>query len=347
MKESAIDIIYHNFFKVTFALVLVALFFYIMLPFMISIILGGILAMALSPVLEFIMRRGFSRKTSLFIFSLLLAIAGFFPVIGFFVRGARILSERMKESDLNEMTAKLTASVQHLIDHISTIYDLDKNFVQNKFTAAIQHAGNFLAKIFSEFLSDLPLVLMTGLITLLSVYFFLKESDRIRALFDRYSFFTKKHGDRFVHVCKACCQEVFFANILTGLLQATIVSLGALLFHTGDFFLIFFLTFVLSFIPVIGAAPVAIVLTLISFVNGHIGSGIGLLVVAVITGVSDNIIRPYLGTLGEVEVHPFIGLLAVIGGVIMIGLPGLFIGPLIAALIFGALPIIAEEYFEA
>ena len=40
---------------------------------------------------------------------------------------------------------------------------------------------------------------------------------------------------------------------------------------------------------------------------------------------------------------PFIGFLAVIGGVIMLGLPGLFIGPLIVTIIFGALPIVINE----
>jgi predicted PurR-regulated permease PerM len=44
-------------------------------------------------------------------------------------------------------------------------------------------------------------------------------------------------------------------------------------------------------------------------------------------------------------VSPFIGLLAVVGGVIVMGLPGLFVGPLIASLVFGALPIIFDEYF--
>jgi predicted PurR-regulated permease PerM len=64
-----------------------------------------------------------------------------------------------------------------------------------------------------------------------------------------------------------------------------------------------------------------------------------------VAGISDNLIRPFMGTLGEVNVHPLIGLLAIIGGVIMFGLPGLFIGPLVVSLSFGALPIIIEEYF--
>lgn len=340
MKET----ILRNFFKITFVLILLTLFAYIMFPFLISIILGGILAMALAPILDFFIRRGLSRKLSLILFSALLAIIGFVPAIGFFIRGARKLSERMHESNLSEFTAKLMTGMHRLIDYLNTIYDLDKEFVQKKIVEGVTLAGTFLAKTFSQFLGDLPFILMGGFITILSVYFFLRESDHIRNLFDRYCYFSKENGDRFVKTCKTCCREIFFANIMTGILQASIVSLGALIFQVGDFFLIFFITFVFSFIPVIGAAPVAVILALLSFMDAKIGAGIGLMVMAVIAGVADNVLRPFLGSFGEVSVHPFIRLLAVIGGVIMFGLPGLFIGPLIAMLIFGALPIIIEEY---
>lgn len=344
MKDSFIELTIQNFFKIAFAVLLVGLFIYIMLPFMISIILGGILAMALYPIFEFIMRRGISRRASLIIFSFLFAITSFVPVIGFFIRGSRMLTNKIHGTNLNDLTVKLTSSVQRFIDHICSIYDLDKEFVQQKFVAAVTFTGTFLAKTFSEFIADLPLVLMTGLITVLAVYFFLNESVRIRKMFDRYSYFSKANSERFVKMCMVSCRQVFFANILTGIVQATIVSIGALIFHTGDFFLIFYITFVLSFIPIIGAAPVAVVLAIFSFMDNRTGAGIGLLGFAVVSGLADNIIRPYLGSRGEVEVHPFIGLMAVIGGVIMFGLPGLFIGPLIASLIFGALPIISDEY---
>ena len=68
-------------------------------------------------------------------------------------------------------------------------------------------------------------------------------------------------------------------------------------------------------------------------------------VISIISGLADNIIRPYLASMGEVEVDGFISFMAVIGGVIVLGLPGLFVGPLLASLIYGLIPIIFEEYF--
>lgn len=232
-----------------------------------------------------------------------------------------------------------------LIHKVCELYGVNETIVRAKFDAFSGYIATTLSSSFGEMVYQLPEVVMGGLITILSLYCFLKESGTIRTLFDRYFYFTKRNGDSFILILKSCCREVFFSNIITGLLQATVVSVGALIFGIGDFFLVFFITFIVSFIPIIGAAPVAVVLALLCFMDSRAGAGLGMLAFAAFSGISDNLVRPLLGSLGTVEVHPFIGLLSVIGGVIMFGLPGLFMGPLITSLLFGALPIIIDEYF--
>lgn len=316
------------------------------MPFLISLLIGGILAMALAPFVNFIERRGLSRNMSLILFSFIITLIGLVPMVGFFVRGSRIISLAMHESNFKELTARFSSSTQKIIEKISAIYDLDSSYVEIKFNHFLSALGQLLSNTFNNFVSELPLFFMMGLITSLTLYFSLKEADRLRTFFDRYFYFSKKNGDDFIDVCKICCREVFFSSIITGFFQAIIVCIGALIFNIGDFFLIFFITFICSFVPIIGAAPVATFLAILCFMDGRIGAGIGMISVAFVSGLSDNIIRSYLGTIGKVIVHPFVGLLAVIGGVIMFGLPGLFIGPLVAALISGALPIIVDEYFN-
>ena len=334
-----------NFFKITFILIILGVFFYIMVPFMLAIILGGILAMALSPFLDFFILRGISRKWSLIIFTVLLGVTGFIPVIAFFIRGSKIISEILHESNFAQFSAKLTVACYKLIEKFSAVYGLDPSIAKKQVSSLIIFVGNHLSQTFSQFVAELPLIFMVGAVTTLSVYFFLSQSDKIRHLFDRYFHLNEKNGDDFIKMVEVCCREVFFTNIVTGLLQATIVSLGAYFFNAGDFFLVFFITFILSFMPVVGAAPVAVVTALICFAEGRSGAAGGMMLIAAGTSVSDNLIRPYLGTLGAVDVHPFIGLLAVIGGVMAFGFPGLFIGPMVASIYFGALPIIVDEYF--
>ena len=89
----------------------------------------------------------------------------------------------------------------------------------------------------------------------------------------------------------------------------------------------------------------AFAIAIYAFFDKQTGAGITMSIIGGVTGLADNVVRPYLVSLGEVEVPAFIGFLAVIGGVIVLGLPGLFVGPLLASMMYGALPIIIEEYF--
>lgn len=345
MSENVVDLVLRNFFKFAFTLIVVSLFIYLLVPFIVAIALGGILAMALIPYVDFFMRRGLNRNAGLLLFSSLVTIAGLFPSIAFVIRGSRIVSEQLHESNFSRFTDKVVSSSYGLIDQFSPSYGLDSIIIRSKVNQLVVMVGSKVSTTFNNWLSELPDNIMMGLITFISMYCFLREADKIRQLFDRYFNFNTDNGNKFIETFKTCCREVFFSNIITGLLQSLLVSLGAVLFDVGDFFLIFFITFILSFIPIIGAAPVAALLGLICFMDGRLGAGFGMMAVAAFAGIADNLIRPLLGSWGEVHVHPFISLLAVIGGVIMLGLPGLFIGPLIATISFGALPIIVDEYF--
>lgn len=345
MKDILRKYVIKHVFKILFAAILVVLFIYILLPFVLSIVLGGILAMALSPFVDKLVRRGLKRTTSLLLMSVVLALAILAPAVVFFIRGSKKITELLENSDFSEITLKAKGSIYTLIDKFSSVYGMDEAFAKAKFDALAAGVGTFISKTFATFFGQLPEMFMLSFITLLAVYSFLRESTRIRAWFDRYFYFTKANGQKFIETLELCCREVFFTNIITGIMQATMVSVGAIVLGIGDFFLIFFITFVCSFIPIIGAGPVAAVLGISCFLDDQNVAGVVMMVVAGVAGLADNIVRPYLASRGDVAVHPFVGLLAVIGGVIMFGLPGLFIGPLVASLCFGALPIIIEEYF--
>ena len=347
MNETFLNLILKNFLKILTAFLILGLFFYIMLPFMISIVLGGVLAMALIPVVDYLeKKKGLSRNMSLVVMSLSLAIVGLIPVVAFVVRGSKVITGMFDKTDINELADRFTKSVYKFVDHFCEVYGVDPQMAHKKIAGFFNGSVNYITETFGDFISELPTVLMVGLITILAMYCFLKESAKIRELFDRYFYFSPTNGEKFIRMLKVSCREVFVSNILTGVLQSFIVSIGALIFGIGDFFLVFFITFIVSFIPIIGAGPVAAVLGVMCFFESRVGAGIGMMVVAGVSGLSDNIIRPYLASMGDAEVHPFIGLLAVIGGVIMFGLPGLFIGPLLASLALGAVPIIVDEFFQ-
>jgi predicted PurR-regulated permease PerM len=346
MNNTVVEVVLKNALKISVAVLFLGLFVYIMMPFTVPIVLGGILAMALVPVVDYLRARGHSRGRSLLILSASLFLMISIPFGAFIVRGAHIVTSLLHRSDLGGLAQKARQSAYAIINTFSKNYGFDNMTAKAKFDEFLMSTLNFMTNLLSNLAAELPTFFLVAFITVISMYCFLSQAEKIRVLFDRYFYFSTERGSKFVEVVKVSCREVFVSNILTGVLQATVVATGAMLLNVGDFFLVFFLTFVVSFIPIVGAGPVAALLSLVAFVDGRIGSGVGMLVIAGFAGLADNLIRPYLATLGNVEVHPFVSLLAVIGGVIMFGLPGLFIGPLAASLCFGAVPLIIDEYFQ-
>lgn len=346
MNSGFHETFFRNFFKMFTAFMIVACFLYILSPFIIPFFFGGMLALALSPFLTGVMKKfKWSKKKALIIVSILMIFTGAIPVSIFSIRGARIIADFFSQQSVSGLTQKTQEAVYTFLDHFAYDHHLEAEMVKEKFNTFLNNGVAFVLKAFSDLVTQIPDLLLGFIVMLLSFFFFLLKEDHIRDIFDRYFYFSKSHSNKFVAVLKSSCREVFLSNVLTGILQSTIVSVGALICGLGDFYIIFFFTFILSFIPIIGAAPMAFILALYAFFDKQTGAGITMAIIGSVTGLADNLIRPYLASLGEVVVPAFIGFLAVIGGVIVMGLPGLFVGPLLASMMYGVLPIIIEEYF--
>jgi predicted PurR-regulated permease PerM len=85
----------------------------------------------------------------------------------------------------------------------------------------------------------------------------------------------------------------------------------------------------------IGTTPVTLGAAIYLFVIGRIGAGIGMCAAAVIVGLSDNVIRPWVQS-SHGGMHPLIALLAIFGGLELFGAAGIFIGPVVAAIVLWA-----------
>ncbi len=340
------DIFFKNVFKLLTALIVVVTFLYILVPFLVPFIFGGMLAMALSPfIAHFMEKNKWSREKSIGVLTAVILLLGAVPMFLFAARGARIITQFFSQQSFSDLTQSIQLKIYTKLDNLAEINNIDPIFIKDKFDEVFQNSMAFILKTSSSLLSQIPDLVLAGIVTILSFYFFVLKEDYIRSLFDRYFYFTTENSDRFIRVLKSSCKEVFFSNVLTGVLQSLIVSVGALACGIGDFYITFVVTFIISFIPIVGAAPMAFVIALFAFFDGRTGAGITMSIIGAISGVADNLIRPYLASLGEVEVPAFIGFLAVIGGVVAFGLPGLFVGPLLASMMYGIIPIIFEEYF--
>jgi predicted PurR-regulated permease PerM len=85
-------------------------------------------------------------------------------------------------------------------------------------------------------------------------------------------------------------------------------------------------------IPGVGTTIVTVPAIVYLFFVGEIFSAVGLLVWSVlIVGLVDNLIGPYLISRGN-NLHPFIILISVLGGISLMGPIGFVIGPVVVTL---------------
>jgi len=89
---------------------------------------------------------------------------------------------------------------------------------------------------------------------------------------------------------------------------------------------------VLSVIPSIGSTLIWGPACAILIMQGSIGAGVGLLAFCgIVVGSLDNVLRPIL--VGkDTKMHELMIFFGTLGGIMMFGIPGIFIGPLIASL---------------
>jgi predicted PurR-regulated permease PerM len=83
-------------------------------------------------------------------------------------------------------------------------------------------------------------------------------------------------------------------------------------------------------------------LGLYKVVLGDFAQAIGFVVVALVAGTTDNLLRPILLSSNEQDLNPVIALLAIIGALLVFGMPGLFIGPVVAGVALKIVPAMFE-----
>lgn len=148
---------------------------------------------------------------------------------------------------------------------------------------------------------------------------------------------------RLIELFEKICHMVLVSTVLIAFLQATIVAVGSLIVGYEGILIIFAIAFFLSFTPVLGSAPITLALIGYALVNGNYGHAVILVIVAILAGTLDNVIKTYVFSAADDSVHPLIALLAIIGSLAMFGPLGLFLGPVIAELAVQIGEIVEQE----
>lgn len=315
-----------------FIALLIVLTIYIIWPIMISIIAGLILAYLLYPVYKKILSIVKERNISAIIIILLLIFLIIVP--------AWFLLPIITRQIFEVYTLSQEIDLFSAIDNI-----LPATISRDAITAFNSFISTIFSTILSGFsstfasLSDIALKLVVVLFTF---FFAMRDAEKLKEYVKTISPFSKELENILYKNFKNITHSVIFGHVIIGIIQGLLTGIGLFIFGVPQALILTVLAMFFSLFPVIGAWLVWIPASVYLLLTGHLGAGIGLILYGgILISWIDNIIRPYIVS-RRTNISSGIIFVGMIGGLIVFGIFGLVLGPLILSYLI----IILDAYKE-
>lgn len=324
-------------FKTSLATLFWVAFLALFVPFYTELLLAGVFAFAMEPALGRLFKGRFLHWrpfVALILFSSFVVLAVPVTVVSYklYAYVVEISRTGVQNTPAFEQLVMIKGEIVRLTNQFLSKVGLSEQFdLPTLLDEHLSRGGNFAVGVLAGSASQVPQFLLSLFVFIAALYFFLAEGEPLKRIFLRQRVLNEWESERLIRVLQKSSFNTVVSSMVIAVMQATTIAIGAWSLGAGDFMIVWVVTFFCSFVPVIGAGPVAGVLALGQVVMGNWGKAIGLLVVAIVGGTLDNVARPYILSSGEEDLHPVVSLLAIIGALILFGMPGLFLGPVIAS----------------
>jgi predicted PurR-regulated permease PerM len=221
-----------------------------------------------------------------------------------------------------------------------------QNVILQKAGELIGRMSTILFNSVSSFTFSTINTIFLFFVFLYTMFFFLKEGDRI---LEKILFYLplpesveRRILDRFTSVTRATIKGTLVIGIIQGGLAGLafrVVGIDSALFWGT-------IMSVLSIIPAVGSALIWLPAVIILAITGQYMQAIGLLLFcSLLVGSIDNLLRPWL--IGrDTELHELLIFFGTLGGISLFGIVGFIIGPIIAALFVTGWDIYAETFMD-
>lgn len=183
----------------------------------------------------------------------------------------------------------------------------------------------------SDFLSNLPNILLNFFILGFVFFFAMRDSDKLMEFAKSVSPLSEAKEKIVVKRFKDMTSAVIYGWIIVGIIQGILAGIGFFLFGINGALVLTILAIFLSIIPFLGPAFVWVPVSIYMLISGDIQPVIGFVVYnLLIVSLVDNILRSYIIS-RKTDLSPAIVLVGVIGGIFVFGAVGIVVGPLLLA----------------
>ena len=195
---------------------------------------------------------------------------------------------------------------------------------------AQQQTGRAAAAVGGVLLATSNALVQIGAM-LVAFYFLLLDGPRLVEWLAGTAPIGRARTYELLHDFRTVSEALIVSSAATAGVQTLVALAGFLLAGVPQPVFFAFVTFIVAFVPMLGAASVSVALAGMLYVTGHAPQALFLLLWGLVAvGFSDNVVKPLM-LRNRTEVHSAVIFFALIGGLAAFGIAGLVAGPLIVS----------------
>jgi len=301
----------------------------IMSPFLSALALAAVIVTISSPLYHKIqpyMPRQ-NRSLAAFLSTVIVFVVGILPIV---LMTTLVVNEvvdfyRDMESAQGMSITSVTETVEAQVQRVVPGFSIN---IEDQVRMTVEWFTNNLASIFAGTVSTFFLFF----IALIASFYFFRDGEELLRQLIRISPLPDSEDQEIFSRMARAIRAVATGTLLVALIQAILATVGMTVAGVDRAVLLGGLVAIAAMIPGIGTGVIMFPVVIILFISGDIVPAIGLLIWSVAAvGLVDNFLGPHLMSRGN-NMHPFIILISVLGGLSLFGPIGFLVGPVVVTL---------------
>jgi len=308
--------------------------FFIFRPFIYTLISAMVFTVVFQPVHQRVLRNTRQRRgIASLITAVIIITVVLVPVV---ILGIQIIQEAQQlYSSVTEGGGKdnILNAVKEITIHLQRYIPVPIEFSLN-FDKYLEQGLGWLLENMGGIFSNIAKMILNFFIFLIALYYLLKDGEGLKKAIVGLSPLADVDDEKIFNIIASAINSVIKGNLTVAVIQGALALAGFAVFGVPNAVLWGTVTAIAALIPGVGTSLVLIPAILFLFLSGKVFPGFGLLVWGVgAVGLVDNFLGPKLVGRG-MQMHPFIILLSVLGGIGFFGPIGFLLGPLTMSLLF-------------
>ncbi len=238
---------------------------------------------------------------------------------------------------------KIINTVEHTLARFIPQFEGISGELSSDISNYLKQGLSWLIERWGTIFSSIATLMLKTFLFFVSLYYFLREGPKIKKTVIEISPLNDSDDEAVFTRLEVAINSVIKGNLTIAIIQGVVATGGFLLFGVPNAVLWGMVAAISALIPWVGTSIVIIPAIAYLLIIGSPIMALGLFVWGILAvGLVDNIVGPKL--IGHhVKIHSLIILLAVLGGMVLFGPMGLFLGPLSASLLFALLEIYSKS----